>query len=57
MLTILEKLEHCDKKSREQRYFIAPRTLIKEIEQEKIAYQLINDKIIVLDKKFRIERG
>ena len=53
----MEKLEHCDKKSREQRYFIAPRTLLKEIEQEKIDYQLIRDKIIVLDKVFRIERG
>ena len=57
MLTILEKLEHCEKKSREQRYFIAPRTLLKEIEQEKIDYQLTSDKIIILDKIFRIERG
>ena len=57
MLTIMEKIAHCAKKSREQRYFIAPRTLIKEIEQEKIAYQLISDKIIILDKQFRIERG
>ena len=57
MLTILEKLAHCEKKSREQRYFVAPRTLIKEIEQEKIDYQLISDKIIILDKQFRIERG
>ena len=57
MLTILEKISHCEKKNREQRYFVAPRTLIKEIEQEKIDYQLIRDKIIVLDKVFRIERG
>ena len=57
MLTIHEKIAHCEKKNREQRYFIAPRTLIKEIEQEKIDYQLIDDKIIILDKQFRIERG
>ena len=57
MLTIHEKIAHCEKKSREQRYFVAPRTLIKEIEQEKIAYQLTSDKIIILDKIFRIERG
>ena len=57
MLTILEKITHCEKKSREQRYFVAPRTLVKEIEQEKIYYQLTSDKIIVLDKIFRIERG
>ena len=57
MLTILEKLAHCEKKSREQRYFVAPRTLLEEIEQEKIEFQLTSDKIIVLDKIFRIERG
>ena len=57
MLTIMEKIEHCEKKSREQRYFVAPRTLLKELEQEKIDYQLSSDKITILDKIFRIERG
>ena len=58
MLTLIEKILHCEKKSREQKYFVAPRSLIKEIEQEKIKYVLDNDDTItVLDKIFRIERG
>ena len=58
MLTLIEKILHCEKKSREQRYFVAPRTLLKEIEQEKIKYVLENDTtIIIQDKIFRLERG
>ena len=57
MLTILEKLAHCEKKNREQRYFIAPRTLLKEIEQEKIDYRIEKDTIYIMNKQFRIERG
>ena len=57
MLTIHEKIEHCDKKSREQRYFIAPRTLLREIEQEKIDYRIEKDTIYIMKKQFRIERG
>ena len=58
MLTLSEKILHCEKKSREQKYFVAPRTLIKEIEQEEVIYKLDNDDTItVLDKIFRIERG
>ena len=48
----------CDKKSSEQKYFIAPLTIVKQFEREKIAYQLDNHgNIIVLDKIFKIERG
>ena len=56
-MTIQEILILCNDRSKKNKYFIAPRTLLKELEREKIAYQLDNDNIIVLNKIFKIERG
>ena len=57
-MTIQEILILCNDRSKKDKYFIAPRTLLKELEQEKIAYQIDNDdNITILDKIFRIERG
>ena len=48
---------YCHKKSKENKYFAAPITILKQFEQEKIAYQLDNGNVNVLDKIFKIERG
>ena len=57
-MTIQEILILCNDRSKKNKYFIAPRTLLKELEREKIAYQLDNHgNINVFNKIFRIERG
>ena len=48
---------YCHKKSREQKYFVAPATILKQFEQENIKYTISNDLVNVMNKKFRIERG
>ena len=57
-MTIQEILIFCNDRSKKNKYFVAPLTILKELEQEKINYKLINDLEIVIDeKKFMIERG
>ena len=48
---------HCSKKSKKQKYFIAPLTIIKQFTQDKIDYKIEKDIIYIMDKKFKIERG
>ena len=47
---------HCHKKNKEQKYFVAPLTIIKQFEQEKLDYKIEKDTIYIMNKKFRIER-
>ena len=56
-MTSIQIILFCDKKSSEQKYFIAPFTILKQFEQEKITYKIDNGNVIVLDKIFRLERG
>ena len=56
-MTSIQIILFCAKKSKENKYFVAPLTIVKQFEQEKIAYQLDNDNVTVLDKIFKIERG
>ncbi len=48
---------HCHKKSKEQIYFVAPLTIIRQFEQDTIEYTIENDVIYIMNKNFRIERG
>ena len=48
---------HCHKKSKEQKYFVAPLTILKQFEQEKLDYKIEKDIIYIMNKHFRIERG
>ena len=56
-MTSIQIILHCSKKSKEQKYFVAPLTILKQLEQEKIEYKIENDIIYTMNKKFRIERG
>ena len=56
-MTSMQIILYCDKKSKEQKYFVAPQSILKELEQEKIDYSIENDIINVMNKKFKIERG
>ena len=47
---------HCNKKSKEQKYFVAPLTILKQFEQDNIEYKIEKDIICIMNKKFKIER-
>ena len=48
---------HCHKKSKEQKYFVAPLTLLKQFEKDSIKYEIKNGTIYIMSKQFKIERG
>ena len=56
-MTPIQIILHCHKKSKEQKYFIAPLTILKQFEQEKIKYSIEKDIIYIMNKKFKIERS
>ena len=56
-MTSIQIILHCHKKSKEQKYFVAPLTIIKQFDQEKIEYKIEKDTIYIMNKKFKIERG
>ena len=55
-MTSIQIILHCHKKSKEQKYFVAPLTILKQFEQEKLDYKIEKDIICIMNKKFRIER-
>ena len=56
-MTSIQIILHCNKKSKEQKYFVAPLTILKQFEQEKLDYKIEKDTIYIMNKNFRIERG
>ena len=48
---------YCHKKSKEQKFFVAPSTILKQFDQDKIDYTIEKDIINIMNKKFKIERG
>ena len=56
-MTSIQIILHCSNKSKKNKYFVAPLTLIKQFEQDKIDYKIEKDTIYILNKNFRIERG
>ena len=48
---------HCYNKNKKNKYFLAPRTILKQFEQENVKYTIEKGVICVMNKKFRIERG
>ena len=56
-MTSIQIILHCHKKSKEQKYFVAPLTILKQFEQEKIDYTIEKDIIKIMNKQFKIERS
>ena len=56
-MTSVQIILYCHKKSKEQKYFVAPLTIIKQFDQEKIDYKIEKDIINVMNKQFKIERS
>ena len=48
---------HCHKKSKQNKFFVAPLTIIKQFDQDKLNYTIEKDTIHIMNKKFKIERG
>ena len=56
-MTSIQIILYCHKKSKEQKYFVAPLTILKQFEQDKIDYKIEKDLIHIMNKKFKIEKG
>ena len=56
-MTSIQIILHCHKKSKEQKYFVAPLTILKQFEQDNIEYKIEKDIICIMNKQFKIERG
>ena len=48
---------YCHNKNKKNKFFVAPLTVIKQFEQDKINYTIEKDTIYIMNKKFKIERG
>ena len=56
-MTSIQIILYCHNKTKNNKYFVAPLTIIKQFEQEKIDYEIEKDTIHIMNKKFKIERG
>ena len=56
-MTSIQIILYCHNKTKNNKYFVAPLTILKQFEQENIKYEVKNDMIYIMNKKFRIERG
>ena len=48
---------YCSNKHKKNKFFVAPLTLIKQFDQDKLNYTIEKDTIHIMNKKFKIERG
>ena len=48
---------YCHNKNKKNKFFVAPLTLLKQFEQDKIDYEIEKDTIYIMNKKFKIERS
>ena len=55
-MTSIQIILYCHNKTKNNKYFVAPLTILKQFEQENIKYIIEKDIINVMNKKFRIER-
>ena len=56
-MTSIQIILYCHNKSKQNKFFVAPLTIIKQFDQEKIEYKIEKDIINVMNKHFKIERG
>ena len=56
-MTSIQVILYCHNKNKNNKFFVAPLTIIKQFEQDNIKYELKNDTMYIMNKKFKIERG
>ena len=56
-MTSIQIILYCSNKNKNNKYFVAPLTILKRFEQEKIDYKIEKDIIYIMNKQFKIERS
>ena len=56
-MTSIQIILHCHNKNKKNKFFVAPLTIIKQFDQEKIDYTIEKDIINIMNKQFKIERS
>ena len=56
-MTSIQIILHCYNKTTNNKYFVAPLTILKQFEQDKIDYRIEKDTIHIMNKHFNIERS
>ena len=56
-MTSIQIILYCHNKSTKNLFFVAPLTILKQFEQDKIDYKIEKDIIYIMNKKFKIERS
>ena len=55
-MTSVQIVLHCHNKSKTNRFFVAPLTILKQFDQDKLDYKIEKDTIYIMTKQFEIER-
>ena len=56
-MTSVQIVLHCYNKNKKNKFFVAPLTILKQFEQDKIEYTIEKDTIHIMNKNFEIERS
>ena len=56
-MTSIQIILHCHNKSKKNKLFVAPLTILKQFDQDKIDYKIEKDVIHIMNKQFKIERS
>ena len=56
-MTSIQIVLYCHNKNKNNRFFVAPLTILKQFEQDNINFTIEKDIIYIMNKNFRIERG
>ena len=56
-MTSIQIILHCSNKYKKNKFFVAPLTILKQFEQDKIDYKIEKDTLHIMNKKFNIERS
>ena len=56
-MTSMQIILYCHNKNKKNKFFVAPITILKQFEQDKINYTIEKDIINIMNKHFKIERG
>ena len=56
-MTSIQIILYCHNKNKKNKFFVAPLTILKQFEQEKIEYKIDKDTIYIMNKNFKIERS
>ena len=56
-MTSIQIILYCHNKNKKNKLFVAPITILKQFEQDKIYYKIEKGTINIMNKKFKIERS